>query len=91
MPFNKYLYIDCEDNLTFTNLSSLLNKDYSATFHSKSKAPPEYSFGQIEQNSVKFTNWTVKIHNKYQENETPFRIIVFLDKISNLFPSAKLQ
>lgn len=46
-PFNKYLHLDCEENLTLSNLSQLLSKDYAATFHIKCKPFPEYPFGQL--------------------------------------------
>lgn len=40
MPFSKYFYVDFEEHMTFARISSLLNQEYTVTFHGKFKAPP---------------------------------------------------
>lgn len=64
--FNKYIFIDCQEDLTLTTVSQLLARDYSMTFHIKCKPAPEYPFGQLASNLEKFTHWATKINNKYK-------------------------
>jgi hypothetical protein len=66
-PFNKYLMVDCQEDLSLTNASQLLAKDYSLTFHIKCKPAPEYPFGQLANNLEKFAHWAAKIGGKYRE------------------------
>jgi hypothetical protein len=78
MPFNKYLHIDCKEDLSFLKMSQLLTKEHLLTFHSKCKGAPEYPFGQVEQNSKKFKAWASKIYQKFKESQTEFKIVLIL-------------
>lgn len=52
-----------------------------ATFYGKMKAPPEFSFGQGEQNKQKFVNWANKILQKFKESKTAFKVVLLLNNI----------
>lgn len=65
-PFNKYLLIDCQEDLSLTTASQLLAKDYTLTFHIKCKPAPDYPFGQLPANLEKFAQWATKTSNKYR-------------------------
>jgi hypothetical protein len=91
MAYNKYLFLNCDENLTFNRLSNFLSKEYVETFYGKMKAPPEFSFGQGEQNMQKFVNWANKIFLKFKESKAVFKVVLLLSNIESLFPEGKLQ
>jgi hypothetical protein len=49
-PFNRYILIDCQHDLSLDSASRLLAKDYGLTFHVKCKPAPEFPFGQLTAN-----------------------------------------
>lgn len=91
MEYNFYLFVDCQECLTFNRLSDFLMGEYMSVFYGKLKAPPDYLFGQLEANRQKFINWATKISLKFKENNSNFKIVLILDKVESLFQKAKLQ
>jgi hypothetical protein len=48
LPLVKFIVIDCSQDLTFGQLSKLIEDNYSQDFHSRCKGFPEYPFGKLE-------------------------------------------
>lgn len=65
-PFNKYLLVDCQQDLSLASASQLLARDYALTFHVKCKPAPEFPFGQLAPNLEKFGQWAAKTGSKYR-------------------------